>query len=748
MSDQSTQKLPLWQELHNKLIVKALNGEKQMLKNKKVFILILMGMLIAYTSGCSKNVVKTQSQPAGYPIASDVFTTLQRTVVPDAIPAGSEKILPYEISKYEENGYGSWHYGPGIASEKRLDLMPTTYSDSSVTNASRLLKFFAMTDIHISDEETPAQAIALGYKGGLSSGYSPVMMYTTQVLDAAVQTVNALNKKTPIDFGISLGDSINSSQYNELRWFIGILDGKNINPDSGIKDDPIPGPSNDYQDEFKAVGLDKSIPWYMTLGNHDHFWMGSTPVTPYIKETYVGDTILNMGNPFTDPLGADSRGYYMGSINGSTPNGDIIGAGLVKNFATAPRIVAADPDRHEDIRKEFMNQFFTTTSNPVGHGFTQANVDDDFACYSFEPKSDIPIKVIVLDDTQNENDANLKGYGHGSLDTKRYNWLVSELEKGQAEDKLMIISAHIPLDVEVPGDYMGWSSGADVTEDKLVSKLHEYSNLILWASGHRHLNTVTALKSPDASHPELGFWQVETASLRDFPQEFRTFEVVRNTDNTVSIITVDVDPAVKEGSLAELSRKYAVASQQIFKNKLEPMPTGSYNAELVKQLSPEMQAKLQNYGTPIDLTSEKLLQDKKMIDAAKAMQTESGYAADDYTVITLKKGTVIYGMMPGQSAWYTDKESMDKSGNSYKELYRGMQIAPHPTYGYRTKLASYEVLEDMDVAFGKCLINKTVKIADVEVTLGEGGYTQFVVPDFAKKLKLLETIDLNEGVGQ
>ena len=41
-----------------------------------------------------------------------------------------------------------------------------------------------------------------------------------------------------------------------------------------------------------------------------------------------------------------------------------------------------------------------------------------------------------------------------------------------------------------------------------------------------------------------------------------------------------------------------------------------------------------------------------------------------------------------------------------------------------------------------------MKIADVEVTLGEGGYTQFVVPDFANKLKLLETIDLNDGVSQ
>ncbi len=117
-------------------------------------------------------------------------------------------------------------------------------------------------------------------------------------------------------------------------------------------------------------------------------------------------------------------------------------------------------------------------------------------------------------------------------------------------------------------------------------------------------------------------------------------------------------------------------------------------------------------------------QHKKLIEDAKAMQTQSGYGGDEYTVITLKKGTVIYGMMPGQSAWYTDKESVDKSGNSYKKLYEGMQIAPHPKFGYRTKLASYEVLGDMEVAYGKCLANRKVKSNDAEVFLGDGGYIQ------------------------
>ena len=107
--------------------------------------------------------------------------------------------------------------------------------------------------------------------------------------------------------------------------------------------------------------------------------------------------------------------------------------------------------------------------------------------------------------------------------------------------------------------------------------------------------------SLDPAYPgaEYGFWEVETASLRDFPQQFRTFEIVRNSDNTLSILITNVDPAVKDGSLAAQSRSYAVASDYLFNQADYYPPSNAYNAELLKQLSAEMQAKIQNYGTPI-----------------------------------------------------------------------------------------------------------------------------------------------------
>jgi metallophosphoesterase (TIGR03768 family) len=530
---------------------------------------------------------------SSYPIDSYICTTVKRTVVPDSLPSSTHAIFSYELSKYKKYGYGKWHYGHGLAFEKRLDLMPKTYNGECATKKADLLNFFVITDVHIRDKESPAQVLYLAYKDStqLASLYSGSMLYTTQMLDATIQTVNGLHKKRPFNFGISLGDTCNATQYNELKWYIDVLDGKVITPSSGAHDGSH---TIDYQKPFKAMGLNKSIPWYQVLGNHDHFWYGFLPPNNYIRRSLIGRKILNLGNPVTDPLGVNSRGFYMGAINGGTPYGTIIGAGPVSYFKHTPKISAADPDRRSLARKEWIKEFFNTSSRPKGHGFHKSNKKTGFACYSFEPESNIPIKVIVLDDTQRDDDVNDPtnlGYGHGSLDRERFDWLVKELERGQSEDKLMIIAAHIPIGVEIKGSKSGWIN--QDLEAELIATLHRYPNLILWIAGHRHINTITALQSPDADRPELGFWEVETASLLEFPQQFRTFRIVRNKDNSVSIFTTNVDPAIKKGSLAEKSRFYAVGIYQIFNKLKSHHSSGSYNAELVKQLTPRMQRKIQ-----------------------------------------------------------------------------------------------------------------------------------------------------------
>ena len=86
--------------------------------------------------------------------------------MPVAVPSGSSNLSPYEVSKYNQYGYGKWQFGSGTNSVKRLDIMPTAYSGAFVANTARLLKFFAITDAHISDKESPVQEIYAVYHGG------------------------------------------------------------------------------------------------------------------------------------------------------------------------------------------------------------------------------------------------------------------------------------------------------------------------------------------------------------------------------------------------------------------------------------------------------------------------------------------------------------------------------------------------------------------------------------------------------
>lgn len=591
------------------------------------------------TYGCSSN----SATPGilAYPIDSTVKTTAERMITfpytpasppPNLLPpsspvppspnggAGLRITEMCKVSEYDSRGYGAWKYtDTPLLVVPRTDIMadPKGYlakvNAKEVTPKTRLLNFFAMTDIHITDKEAPNSFIYLQqldqtYSGGNTSIYSPIMMCTTHVLDAAIQTANALHKKNPFDFFISLGDTCNCTMYNELRWYLDVIDGKVITPSSGSH---LGAETIDYQKPYQAAGLDKSIPFYQAIGNHDHFLLGSLP--PYetgLAPSFISDTVWTVSDfliPDTtsvppvypamfsvNTLKNATPRYYSGVIDGSTPFGDIIKAGPVANFSSPPKI-AADPNRRSLLRTEWIQEFFNTTTGPVGHGFNlvasnpnfnlvPASERAGFACYSFVPKSNVPLKIIVLDDTQREDDGSVDIHGHGFLDATRWAWLQKELADGQAADQLMIIAAHIPIAVvNLAAETEWWQGGRTatnpigdpsttvqnaVTLKGLVDTLWNSPNLLMWMAGHRHLNTVKAFMPPAGGTPDQGFWQVETSSLHDFPQQFRTFEIYLNSDYTVSIVTVNVDPAVAEGTPAAKSRKYSIAAQQIVQNNL------------------------------------------------------------------------------------------------------------------------------------------------------------------------------------
>ncbi|MHB1697271.1 MAG: TIGR03768 family metallophosphoesterase [bacterium] len=587
----------------------------------------LASMGLGSLSGCGSS-GGSQQQIQSYPIDPNVLTTLDRMLSfpiylyadgnskkaprnPDNTGNGLTMSQLQNVSQYAALGYGTWTFGASLPAQTRTDIMTTGYAVPSSNVTTKLLNFFAISDIHITDKEAPNQFIYLqeedpAFSGTNASIYSPIMMCTTQVLDAAVQTINALHKTTPFDFGISLGDASNNTQYNELRWYIDVIDGKVITPSSG---DNLGAGNIDYQMPYQAAGLDKSIPWYQAIGNHDKFYIGSFPVDADpslgLRQSYIGGTVWNMPdiliptistnnyNPANyattstfypvlfnaQNLTAFTPTYYMGAFNGLAPFGQVIDEGPLSQFSSPPT-VAADPNRYSLTNAEWIQEFFNTTTNPVGHGFNLVDPAQvsGFACYSFLPKSNIPLKVIVLDDVQSPTDGSYDIHGHGYLDANRWAWLQAELAAGQTANQLMIIAAHIPIGVESIGSEVEWwmneydtaaenKNAVDLTE--LVQTLQNTPNLLMWIAGHRHLNTVKAFNSPDpVNHPEYGFWHVETSSLRDFPQQFRTFEIYLNSDYTVSIVTTNVDPSVADGTPAAKSRGYGIAVQQILQNNL------------------------------------------------------------------------------------------------------------------------------------------------------------------------------------
>ncbi len=596
-----------------------------------------------------------------YPISAAVYTTLQRTVIPATLPVlpntpySYAAISPSDLQDYAANDYGIWYGnwngrgpdpGPGLPFPYLLPDMqnPPTVSQSAGPNQSSptLLTFFTMSDVHVCDKESPARGVYYAYQypnpeitnfptgilqpSGSIACYSGINLYTTHVLDAAIQTVNHLYQNGyPFDFGIGLGDACDNTQYNEIRWYIDVIDGKWITPSSGAN---YGAGYIDYQTPYQAAGLNKSIKWYQAVGNHDQFWQGATLMTDSLRQVLVGPNVLNLGQAvFAPPYYQlpdwnrmfNSTGFYMGVVNGTTPYGTIEYAGPEGLYKTPPKVVA-DLKRRSLSLSAWMNEFFNTTTHPVGHGFTQEMVKEGFACYHFYPRADVPVKIIVLDDTDKT------GGAFGALDAKRYNWLVDELRHGQANDELMIICAHIPLHAyaqkppnpnnsSAPFDYLElWNENPylneNISEQQLLDTLHSYPNLVMWIAGHVHRNAITPQPNGDPTDG-IGFWEVETPSLRDYPQQFRAFQILRNSD-TISIFVLDVDPAVNltTDSPAFKSRMCAIGAQQIFgcawvqgpgmvpstNDRENPSSNCVYNAELVirlSQLSIGLQQKLQ-----------------------------------------------------------------------------------------------------------------------------------------------------------
>lgn len=386
------------------------------------------GAVVPAHGGSATVLPSYRIDPASVKTTAEQMLAFDLPTPPMAPVTSARGLHPTQMSRvqdYDKLGYGKYWLAPGLPVVPRYDLLAHAATYQAPAKRKRLAHFFAMTDVHITDKEAPNQLLYIqqadAERGGpMTSIYSPTILYTTQLLDAAIQTINALHERSAFDFGISLGDVCDSGRYNELRWYIDVIDGKPIHPSSGAH---LGADTVDFQKPFQAVGLNPSIPWYQALGNHDHFYIGSVPVDadPKLKlrESYVSDQVWAVGDvlipnasksvpmalppviydvnaslagtskvTLNDPItGVVGNTFYMGVVDGTSPYGAIRYAGKKEDFASAPK-VAPDPNRRALLRSEWIGEFFNTTTQPKGHGFHLVPEDlrrtqDGFACYRF-----------------------------------------------------------------------------------------------------------------------------------------------------------------------------------------------------------------------------------------------------------------------------------------------------------------------------------------------------------------------------
>lgn len=437
---------------------------------------------------------------------------------------------------------GTWIDADGDGTLERGEpepLLDRTELAPASAPAEELATIVQITDPHVRDEESPARASLLDrIDPDLNSTFRPQEALSPQVLAAVVEATNA----TAPDAVLLTGDLIDSAQRNELDQLIGTLAGGTVDPDSGApgyegpqepeNPDPFfyrpdldaptnPGLLEDAQEPFGSPGLE--APWHPLVGNHDLLVQGEVPSTPDLEALATGDRLLTGLRPgvrLPREVGAIDGGELADEAALSPELVDrVIGAGLPG--PTDP--ISADRAR----RHLTADEAIADLREASGSGGTGPRMD-----YAFDvgPR----VRVIALDLV------NRNGGSGGVVDPAQPGWLRRALDR--AGDRYVLVMTHQPID----GSFGG---------EALLAEIERDPDVIATLAGDTHSNLVEPHETAVG-----GYWEIETSSLADFPQQARALRVVATEAGGVAIETWMLDGAGSD--LADTARELSYLDAQ------------------------------------------------------------------------------------------------------------------------------------------------------------------------------------------
>ena len=502
--------------------------------------------------------------------AADVPSTLLQTIKMSSSAArGSYRILLA---------------GAGEDFIARVDLLGREADPRRSTSRRSLYYFAHLSDIHVIDAQTPARMDAIQSIAPelFTDACRPQDTLTTHVLASVVDSVVAAQSSSitgaPLASAISTGDSADNLSTLETRWYIDILDGKDVTPNSGAvgvyegpqiwseatyayhPDDPMGDVYGAYgyptvpgmlaaavSNPVTSQGL--PVPWFAVYGNHDATYMGTFRADPALFAWAVGSRKAATG----EALGLNWLQGFATDLSVAQIAINAIRESV--GFLPGIRDVTADPARKLLERADFMQAHLDSPAvpGPVGHGWTQANVDSGETWWSADMTP--YLRVFGLDT------CNLAAGADGAVPQDQFDWLQAQLEKCQTQGRLAIICSHHNSLTLENGATPVTGGQPLIHAEEFIDMLLRYPVCIAWLNGHTHINTLT----PHLREGGVGgFWEITTASCVDFPQQQQLVELIDNRDGTLSIFVTALDHAapptwmpgdLTQVGLASLSRE-------------------------------------------------------------------------------------------------------------------------------------------------------------------------------------------------